>query len=131
MLAGNKKGSTRVPSCAGLGGDLVDSRIRKIVESLQVYAPEKIILFGSHARGSEDESSDIDLVIIKKTKKRFLDRLKEVIEIIRPGFALDVFVYTPSEFRRMLEEGNAFAESISRNGVILYEKTKRRSQKMA
>ena len=40
-----------------------------IIEDLKKYEPEKIILFGSFARGEIDEYSDIDLVIIKNEKK--------------------------------------------------------------
>jgi predicted nucleotidyltransferase len=47
-------------------------RLEVIIEELKAYNPEKIILFGSSARGEEDEHSDIDLVIIKKTRDRFL-----------------------------------------------------------
>lgn len=101
----------------------MDSRIHKIVDDLMSYGPEKIILFGSRARGCEDQWSDIDLVIIKKTKKRFLDRLKDVIETIKPNYALDVFVYTPREFKKMLAQGNPFVESVVRSGVVLYEKS--------
>lgn len=39
------------------------------------YAPERIILFGSFAYGEPDEDSDIDLLIIKDTHERFLDRM--------------------------------------------------------
>lgn len=40
--------------------------------------PERIILFGSLARGKAQPGSDIDLVVIKRIRKRFFDRLREV-----------------------------------------------------
>ena len=46
---------------------------------LDQYGPiEKIILFGSAARGDDDEYSDLDLILIKETSKRFVERLVEV-----------------------------------------------------
>jgi len=97
--------------------------IDHILNRLKKYKPEKIILFGSHARGLADPYSDIDLVIIKKTKKLFLDRIKDVIKIIKPNFAIDILVYTPEEFQKMSSDGNAFLEFVVKEGKIIYEKT--------
>lgn len=89
---------------------------------MREYDPERIILFGSHARRDADEYSDLDLVVIKETEERFLDRLKRVFDLIDPDFALDILVYTPQEFARMVEEGNQFLERVLEEGVIIYEK---------
>lgn len=97
-------------------------RIEEIVSSLRKYDPERIILFGSHARRNADEYSDLDLVVIKETEERFLDRLKRVFDLIDPDFALDILVYTPQEFARMVEEGNPFLERVLEERVIIYEK---------
>lgn len=97
--------------------------ISKIVDRLKEYQPEKILLIGSYATGEADEYSDMDFVIIKKTDKAFLQRLVDVARII--GFDLgkvDVFVYSPEEWERMLEWENPFAEAVLRKGVIVYEK---------
>jgi predicted nucleotidyltransferase len=100
----------------------MDLRIKKILNRLMKYGPERVILFGSHAKGSSDSYSDIDLIVIKKTKKAFLDRLKEVIGVIKPNFAMDILVYTPQEFQRMLAEGNSFLEFVVKEGKVVYEK---------
>jgi len=57
-----------------------DARIRAVIKAIvrrlaEGYAPQKIILFGSYACGEPDEDSDVDLLIIKETSQRFLDRL--------------------------------------------------------
>ena len=57
-------------------------RVEKVVECIKRYNPEKIIIFGSYVRGEMDEYSDLDFVVIKKTKKRFIRRLIEVAELI-------------------------------------------------
>ncbi|MDO8955601.1 MAG: nucleotidyltransferase domain-containing protein [Deltaproteobacteria bacterium] len=100
----------------------MDLRVEQVLERLKNYKPEKIILFGSRAKKTFDPYSDIDLIIIKKTKKRFLDRVKDVIKIINPDFAIDIFVYTPGEFNKMISEGNSFLEYAIKDGQVLYEK---------
>jgi len=102
----------------------MDSRIKKILRSLRKYNPEKVILFGSHARRSYDQYSDVDLIIIKKTKKRFLDRIKEVLFIIKPHYSIDILVYTPEEFERMVSKRNPFIEFVIKEGKVIYEKSR-------
>lgn len=94
---------------------------RDIVESINTkYGPvEKIILFGSHARGNADEYSDVDLIIIKKTTQGFVDRL---ISVPRLPIHADIFVYTPEEFEMMKENENPFIMNALQNAQILYEK---------
>ena len=96
-------------------------RIAQVVSALREYEPKRIILFGSQARGNADRYSDLDIVIIKETNERFLDRLKTVYELVQPRFALDVLVYTPQEFTEMQERGNSFVEIVLKEGVVVYE----------
>jgi len=76
-----------------------------------------ILLFGSLARGDVDTTSDTDLIVVKKTDKKFLDRLDEFYE--GANVAMDVLVYTPEEFRRI--KSRKFIKSVSEEGRILYE----------
>lgn len=46
--------------------------------------PERVIVFGSLARETVSEWSDLDLVIIKKTEKPFIQRSREVALLCRP-----------------------------------------------
>ena len=96
-------------------------RIRRLVDALRPYQPERIYLFGSHARGEADELSDVDLVIIKQTSHPFWDRLREVGRLLPVELgAVDALVYTPEEFATMLTQGNAFAEMIAAERQVLY-----------
>ena len=99
-------------------------KVTQLVSALRKYDPDRIIIFGSHARGEADEHSDLDIVIIKETKERFLDRLKAVYELVQPTFALDVLVYTPGEFAELRKQGNPFIEMVLKEGVVIYEKPK-------
>jgi predicted nucleotidyltransferase len=94
------------------------SRLEEIKRALRPYRPERIYVFGSWAHGTQDELSDLDIVVIKRTRKSFFARLHEVASLLPPRFgAVDILVYTPDEFSKMREEGNAFAEMISEEGV--------------
>ncbi len=91
----------------------------------QVYDPEKIILFGSCARGDFGEDSDIDLLIVKETPLRPLDRMREVYKVVyspRHYLALDPLVFTPAELSRKLEARDSLICEIVREGKVLYER---------
>ena len=98
-------------------------KLKKAIECLKKYEPEKIILFGSYAREDFNHESDMDFVVIKRTEKRFIERLLEVAELLENELGkIDVFVYTPEEFQRMIEWGNPFIERVLKEGKIVYEK---------
>ena len=97
--------------------------VEQVVNRLMGYGPERIILFGSAARGDTDEYSDLDLIVIKKTDKRFVERLVEAGSYIPLDLSVDVFVYTPEEFQSMIEEGNPFIEEALKDGKVLYDES--------
>ena len=88
------------------------------------YKPEKIILFGSHAWGKPHRDSDVDLFIVKKSKKRRLDRDYELrIKLFGHGFPpLDLLIYTPLEIQKRLEIQDFFIQDILSQGKVLYER---------
>lgn len=102
----------------------VKNIIRKIADLIQKgYQPEKIILFGSYAYGSPDQDSDIDLLIIKETSERPLDRRVMVSRLVSDPsrrIPLEVIVLTPREVRKRLEGGDQFLDEILHKGKILY-----------
>jgi len=88
------------------------------------YHPERILLFGSLARGEVGDWSDLDLVIIKETGKRFLDRTKEVMQLLEPRVGVDILVYTPAGFTQMSQERGFVHDEIAGRGRVLYERGK-------
>ena len=94
-----------------------------IVDQFLWYEPERIILFGSHARG--EPAADIDVVILKSTPERFLDRLKRVYERWTLPVSVDILVYTPAEWEQMIREDRGFILRISAEGRELYARQDR------
>lgn len=84
----------------------------------------RVILFGSLARGTQSEHSDIDLIVVRETNERFVERPTEILMLLYGklrGWAIDVLVYTPEEYDRMLAHGNFFLTRAVREGRIVYE----------
>jgi len=110
---------------------ILEERLKEIVPKMINMGVERILLFGSFAMNSVSRSSDIDLIVVMKTDKRFLDRIEEIYNHIRPNIALDLLVYTPEEFEH-IQKTSPFLKSALRYGKILYEREKGRpSEKMA
>lgn len=98
--------------------------IKQVVEKLKPYKPEKIILFGSHVWGKPDAGSDLDVLIIKRSQKRRIDRMREVGNLLYPGLMpVDALVYTPEEVEKRVKMGNTFVAYIVQHGKVLYDKS--------
>jgi len=86
------------------------------------YDPDKVIVFGSYARGDMHEGSDLDLLIIKETQERFTDRIGTVMRACDFETAVEPLVYTPAELDRMVHRGNDFILTALEEGKVVYEK---------
>lgn len=101
-----------------------DRLVNRVVKRLRgTYRPERIVLFGSYASGRHTEDSDLDLLIIKKTRRPFFQRLYEVRRLAEPalrGHPFDPIVLTPTELARRLACGDQFLQSILDRGRQVY-----------
>lgn len=98
------------------------SLLSQIVSDLKKYSPDKIILFGSQARREADRFSDFDILVLKETKKRFLERLREAILLLRNTLPpVNLFVYNSKEFKNMKQVKNPFIQKALKEGKVLYE----------
>jgi predicted nucleotidyltransferase len=102
----------------------INKIIKNMVELLvNKYSPERIILFGSYLNGNPDQDSDIDLLIVKNTSDRFIDRWSKVHEILtgtHPSIPLDTIILTPNELSKRLAIGDQFIAGIIESGQVLY-----------
>lgn len=82
---------------------------------------KKVILFGSSARGTESGKSDLDMMIVLDTDKRFFDRYDDFLELYRlvGDIGLDLLIYTPQELEAISHR--KFIQAILKEGKTLYE----------
>ena len=66
-------------------------------------------IFGSHARGTAGDESDIDVIVVAPTERAFVERFRDYLPaIVDAGIGVDLLVYTPKEFARMQAEERPF-----------------------
>jgi uncharacterized protein len=104
----------------------LQAELERIVRVLvEQYNPECVILYGSFAHGDIHEWSDLDLCVIKRTKKRFIERLEEVGLLTLPCVGCQILVYTPEELEAVQQQGHYFfVDEILGKGKVLYERGK-------
>jgi predicted nucleotidyltransferase len=100
---------------------------RIVAALLESYRPERVILFGSLAAESRDtvhQWSDIDLAVVKQTPRMFVERSREVVDLVESRVSLNVFVYTPDEFEHAAREPRSFVRTeIVEKGKTLFSRT--------
>jgi predicted nucleotidyltransferase len=101
--------------------EVFQTELDKIIAGLHQYEPEKAWLFGSFARGDYHAGSDVDLLIVKKTERPFLERSAEVLRLCACDLSLEPLVYTPDEVRDMMQRGNPFITQALEEGRVIYE----------
>ncbi len=99
-----------------------DKKLQHVINIIaKNYHPEKIILFGSYARGENNYDSDIDLLIIKESK---LPRYKRVLEIRKYlrglKIPLDIIVYTKAEIEKWKNVKSTFVNNVMQEGTVVY-----------
>jgi predicted nucleotidyltransferase len=85
------------------------------------FNAERVILFGSYARGAATKDSDVDLLVIGPFEGRSVDRSVQIRMKLRPGFPVDLVVRTPQKVRQRVGMGDDFMQEILEEGKVLYE----------
>ena len=94
--------------------------------------PEKIILFGSRARGQARPDSDMDLLVIARSSEPRHRRSAKLYGVLSQFVApMDIIVYTPQEIEDWSAVPQAFITTAVREGKVLYEKPGGPGQKLA
>jgi len=100
--------------------DILDEAARRLVEK---FHPERIVLFGSQARGTANERSDVDLLVICSFEGQ---RRRVMVEMDRAlwglGIAKEIIVLTPQEYERDKRIPGTIARPASQEGKVLYER---------
>jgi predicted nucleotidyltransferase len=88
----------------------------------QKYGIRKAILFGSFAKGRQTRRSDIDLILIQETDKRYFDRFEGILFDLYQNLRsrdIEIFIYTPTEFESISHR--KFIRTAVAEGQVIYE----------
>ena len=101
-----------------LSQDTLNDIIRRVVE---VAEPERIILFGSAARGEMNRHSDVDLLVVKDGSdlRRLTARVYR--RLYGVGAAVDIVMVTPQDVERYRDSHALVIKPALREGTVMYE----------
>ena len=86
---------------------------------IRLCDPQKILLFGSQAKGTATAKSDIYLCIIAATRdKRAL--LTDLYCDTESDIPIDFLLYTLEEWERSVADSQSFAHKLNKEGIVLY-----------
>ena len=101
--------------------EIIGKMVRRIVRK---FHPEKIILFGSYARGTAGPDSDVDLLVVMPVAGTRLDKCVEIrVALSGMGLSKDIVVVTPDDVRKYRDTVGTVIYPAFREGKVLYERT--------
>jgi predicted nucleotidyltransferase len=100
----------------------IDQVVKQIVEK---FKPQKIILFGSYARGNPRPESDVDLLVVMDTTLKEGQQSLEIRRHLGVMFGMDLIVHTPKKLKERVEMGDWFLRDVLKEGKVLYESSSR------
>jgi len=102
--------------------EAIDQVVEQIVEK---FKPQRIILFGSYARGNPRPESDVDLLVVMDTPRKKNKQSLEMRRHLEVMFGLDLVVYTSKRLKERVEMGDWFLRDVLKEGKVLYESSRR------
>jgi predicted nucleotidyltransferase len=98
----------------------IDEMVRRIVSQ---FNPEKIILFGSHARGEAGPDSDVDLLVVMPVEGSKRQKAIEIdMALTDRKIPLDLIVVTPYDFERGRHQIGSVLRPAALEGRVMYER---------
>jgi predicted nucleotidyltransferase len=98
----------------------IDTLILRIVARIQ---PQKVIIFGSYAKGTATTKSDLDICVITETELPMAHRADDLMSMLSNSLIpVDIHIYTPEEVKEYGQEPFSFVHSVLKSGKIVFEK---------
>jgi predicted nucleotidyltransferase len=98
----------------------LEAEMERLLPILRSMGVQRVIVFGSFARGEVRAGSDLDVLVVHDDRRRFLDRLDAFYRRLQPRVALDLLVYTPEELEQMAQTSLTVRSALL-EGKVLYE----------
>jgi predicted nucleotidyltransferase len=96
----------------------IDRMVKRIVRR---FHPEKVILFGSHARGDAGPDSDVDLLVVMPVEGSIVELRLDIREALHSiPLPVDIIVTTPEDFAWRKEFVGTIEWPATREGKVLY-----------
>lgn len=101
---------------------VLDPLVHRVVQRIvQAVHPERVILFGSRARGTNRPDSDVDLLVLYSGPKSKREVSLEIHRLFpRPDFSMDLFVMRPEEMDAQKHIANTLAREAAEHGVVCH-----------
>jgi poly(A) polymerase Pap1 len=98
------------------------TEIQELADNIaRQFTPERIILFGSYARGDAGPDSDVDLLVVMPHEEHASRKAAEITFRVHPRrFALDLIVRSPETLRQRMQMNDWFVRDLMREGRVLY-----------
>jgi predicted nucleotidyltransferase len=84
------------------------------------FAPNKVILFGSLARGEGRWDSDADLMVLMSFEGSHLHKIREIRKTCQAKFPLDLLLWRPEEAAARYQQGDPFLREALDHGKVLH-----------
>lgn len=95
--------------------------VKRIVER---FHPDRVILFGSHARGTAGPDSDVDLLVVMPLTESRREKAVEIgVALHGFGVSKDIVVTTPEDFAWRKEIPGTIERPAALEGKVLYVRT--------
>jgi uncharacterized protein len=84
------------------------------------FNPQRIILFGSHARGTAGEYSDVDLLVVLPFEGKNFHKSMEILNHLDSRLPIDLLARRPDDVQRRYTEGDPLIREALNHGKVLY-----------
>jgi predicted nucleotidyltransferase len=102
--------------------DPLDTVLAVLRPLLREHGARAAYLIGSRARGTADQHSDIDLIIVAESDRSEVERFKDYLPaIVASPVGVDLFIYTPEEFERLRDEERPFLMHALADAKLIHE----------
>jgi predicted nucleotidyltransferase len=97
---------------------------RFVAELADKFRPQKVVLFGSVAKGTASKDSDVDLLVVMPHQGSAAHQAARIRNTVSAPFALDLIVRSPRIIQHRLKLGDSFLSEILHQGEVLYESSR-------